>query len=213
MTELILVRHSQPYGGVDDPGLTPWGLQLADRAAAWLAHDSVDVLLASPMRRAQETAAPIAAALKLAVNTFDGLLEWEAIPKRPIYVPLDEFPADHPALLAMVEGRYPDFVPPFDHQKFRNTARATLDEIFERWPVERIVAVCHGGVINALLTAVIEESLGSTDGFFFVYPAYTSMSVVERMPNGRTVLRAINDVAHVMGERIPGSVRPSVLEG
>ena len=59
MTELILVRHSQPYGGVDDPGLTPWGLQLAERAAAWLAHDPVDVLLASPMRRAQETAAPI----------------------------------------------------------------------------------------------------------------------------------------------------------
>jgi probable phosphoglycerate mutase len=213
MTELILVRHSQPHGGVADPGLTPWGLQLAERAAAWLAHDPVDVVVASPMRRAQETAAPIAAALGREVHTLQGLLEWEAVPPRPVYVPLDEFPLDHPARLSLTEGRYPDFVPPFDHQQFRATARAALDEIFDRWPVDRIVAVCHGGVINAMLTAVIEESLGVTDGFFFVYPAYTSMSVVERVAGGRTVLRSINDVGHVMGERIPGAVRPSILEG
>lgn len=213
MTELILVRHSQPYGGVADPGLTAKGAALAERAARWLQHDHVDVLVSSPLRRALETAAPIAAAIGATIHTLDSLLEWEAVPPRPVYVPLDEFPSDHPALSAMVDGRYDDFVPPFDHRRFRDTARAALDEMFERWPVQRIVAVCHGGVINAIVTSVMEEALGPIDGFFFTYPAYTSFTVLDRRPSGRTVVRAVNDTAHLMGERIAGSTRPSVFEG
>src|SRR5262249_24528790 len=53
-------------GGVPaDPGLTPLGREQAQRLADWLAHEKVDVILSSPKRRAQETAAPLADTLGL----------------------------------------------------------------------------------------------------------------------------------------------------
>jgi probable phosphoglycerate mutase len=210
VTELILVRHSQPHGSVADPGLTDHGVELAGAAARWLAHDEVDVVLSSPLRRAVETAAPIAAALGRDVVTFDGLLEWEAVPPRPHYIRLEEIGLEHPANRALHEGRYEDFRPlGFDEAAFVAGAAVALREIFDRWPVGRIVAVAHGGIINAMLASVLQPR----DGFFFVMPGYTGMSIVERVPAGRIVVRTVNDTGHLLGERRPCTRRPSVLDG
>jgi len=97
--ELILVRHGQPAWttpdgkGRNDPGLTDLGHRQAKRAASRLAdtedlpgRGDVDRLFASPAVRAQETAAPIAAALDLPVETHEWLWElrnpdsWEGAP-------------------------------------------------------------------------------------------------------------------------------------
>lgn len=61
---LRLVRHGQPAWAVegrsiDDPWLTPVGLEQARRVARRLADDAADHLLVSPLRRARETAAPL----------------------------------------------------------------------------------------------------------------------------------------------------------
>jgi probable phosphoglycerate mutase len=63
--ELVLVRHAQPHwepGGraVDEPELTELGRVQAGRLAEVLARGPVDELYASPLRRAQQTAAPVA---------------------------------------------------------------------------------------------------------------------------------------------------------
>ncbi|MFM2181991.1 MAG: hypothetical protein RJB61_285 [Actinomycetota bacterium] len=82
-TLVLLVRHGQtPTTGKVLPGRAP-GLHLADagreqaeRAAARIAElPRVDALYASPLERARETAAPIAAARKLRVQVERGLLE------------------------------------------------------------------------------------------------------------------------------------------
>ncbi|WP_426574093.1 histidine phosphatase family protein [Aquihabitans sp. McL0605] len=97
--ELILVRHGQPAWttpegmGRNDPGLTDLGHAQAKRAADRLAdtedlpgRGDVDRLYVSPAVRAQETAAPIAAALQLPIDTREWLWElrnpeaWEGIP-------------------------------------------------------------------------------------------------------------------------------------
>jgi broad specificity phosphatase PhoE len=97
--ELILVRHGQPAWttpdgrGRNDPGLTDLGAAQAKLAGSRLAdtedlpgRGDVDRLYASPAVRAQETAAPIAAALGLPIETRDWLWElrnpdsWEGIP-------------------------------------------------------------------------------------------------------------------------------------
>jgi probable phosphoglycerate mutase len=97
--ELILVRHGQPAWvtpegkGRNDPGLTELGHAQAKEAAARLAdtedlpgRGDVDRLFVSPAVRAQETAAPIAAALQLPIETHEWLWElrnpeqWEGIP-------------------------------------------------------------------------------------------------------------------------------------
>lgn len=209
MTELILVRHSRPHGGVKDPGLTDFGRELAESVARWLVHDNPDVLVSSPLVRARETGEPLARMLGKEIVTVEGLLEWEGVPPRPHYIPMDDYEPDHPAMAALIEGRYADFVPPFDREKFRAGAAAVVDEIFERWPVDRVVAFCHGGIINAMLDAV----LAPRDGFFFVYPAYTSISIIERVASGRTVIRSINDTGHLLGDRRPGTRRPGILDG
>ncbi len=68
MTEVVLVRHAQPDWepdglAVDHPALTCFGREQARRTAAALAAEPFDHLYVSPLRRAVETAAPIAEAL------------------------------------------------------------------------------------------------------------------------------------------------------
>jgi broad specificity phosphatase PhoE len=82
-TLVLLVRHGQtPTTGKLLPGRAP-GLHLADvgreqaqRAAERIAAlTTVDAVYASPLERARETAAPIAAARGLKVQIDKGLLE------------------------------------------------------------------------------------------------------------------------------------------
>ncbi|MFM8973933.1 MAG: histidine phosphatase family protein [Actinomycetota bacterium] len=66
--EILWIRHAEPEriesgsGVPADPALTAAGRAQAERLAAWLAGEQIDVVYASPQRRARETAAPIAAA-------------------------------------------------------------------------------------------------------------------------------------------------------
>jgi len=82
-TLVLLVRHGQtPTTGKLLPGRAPGlhlaeqGVQQAQRAAARIAElPTVDAIYASPLERARETAAPIAAARGLRTRIDKGLLE------------------------------------------------------------------------------------------------------------------------------------------
>ena len=89
-TTIHLMRHGEVhnptgvlYGRLPGYHLSDRGQQMAERVAAHLAGDldaprrDVTVLVASPLQRAQETAAPLAAALDLPITTDEGLLEAE----------------------------------------------------------------------------------------------------------------------------------------
>lgn len=70
MTEVVLVRHAQPDWepagrAVDHPALTELGREQARRTAAALCGECFDCFYVSPLRRAVETAEPIAAALRM----------------------------------------------------------------------------------------------------------------------------------------------------
>ena len=88
--ELLFIRHGEPAWSrnglsVDDPSLTARGQQQAEYLADRLQDLAVDHLLVSPLTRAQETAAPIAAALDMEPTTVDWLAEitnpgWEGTP-------------------------------------------------------------------------------------------------------------------------------------
>jgi broad specificity phosphatase PhoE len=78
--EIVLVRHGQPAWepegvAVDEPELTPYGHAQARRAAVWLARESFDALYVSPLRRARETAEPIARAVGLELRVASWLRE------------------------------------------------------------------------------------------------------------------------------------------
>jgi probable phosphoglycerate mutase len=80
---LLLVRHGQTHSNIGHaldtayPGaeLTDLGHQQAQRLAASLASERIDVVAASTLLRAQQTAGPVAEARGLSILTLEGLGE------------------------------------------------------------------------------------------------------------------------------------------
>ena len=108
--ELLWVRHGEPEriapgrGVPADPPLTALGREQAQRLAAWLAPEPIDAVISSPLRRATETAAPIAAGHGLVVEVVDDLIEYDS--KSDHYIPTEELSATKDERwLAMVPER------------------------------------------------------------------------------------------------------------
>jgi len=83
-SELTLVRHGRTgwhsdnrYAGASDVPLDEVGLAQADQLADWAARHPHDVLACSPLRRARQTAAPVAAALGVPAEVVPGLREMD----------------------------------------------------------------------------------------------------------------------------------------
>lgn len=76
---LLLVRHGRPDEGhalhAKDPPLRDDGRIQAEAVAALLAREGVTHVVSSPLRRARETAAPLAARLQVPVRVIDGWAE------------------------------------------------------------------------------------------------------------------------------------------
>lgn len=69
-TIYVVVRHAQKATG-DDPGLTAEGEARAQALAAALADAGVSAIYATPYRRTQATAAPLAARTGIAVTRYE----------------------------------------------------------------------------------------------------------------------------------------------
>lgn len=68
MTLIYLVQHGDKERVAGDPGLTKLGTRQAAVTARWLQERGLRALYSSPLRRAQETAASIAVATRLAAQ-------------------------------------------------------------------------------------------------------------------------------------------------
>ena len=197
MTDLLLIRHGLPVSGVAQPGLSPEGVEQARRLGTWLKGEDVDVLVTSPMRRARETSDVIAGEMGRPVDAVvDDLREWDTDLPPAAYVAVEEMGPTNPRAIAIAEGRYDDFVPELDREAFRRRTAACLGELFERWPVDRLVAVCHGGTINAMVGGVL-----GIPALFWLNPGYTSVTRLRRMPGGRVVVVSVNETAHLFATR------------
>jgi len=83
-TELTLVRHGRTgwhsdnrYAGASDVPLDEVGLRQAQQLASWAAQHPHDVVACSPLRRALQTATPVAAALGLRPEVIPALREMD----------------------------------------------------------------------------------------------------------------------------------------
>jgi len=83
-TTIHLLRHGEVhnptgvlYGRLPGYGLSKLGQAMAERIARHVAGRDIAAVIASPLQRAQETAAPIAAALGLPIGADERLLEAE----------------------------------------------------------------------------------------------------------------------------------------
>jgi len=190
-----LIRHALParvevLDGPADPGLAPEGAAQASQLAAGLADDRLAAVVSSPMRRARETADPLASASGLAVETRDDLAEFDRASSW--YVPMEELRAERdPRWRAIIEGRW-DEVYGVDLQTFQGAAVDAVESVIADHPGGRVAVVTHGGVINAYVARVVESRKA---GIF--EPGYTSVTRVLAARSGERTLRSLNDTSHL----------------
>ena len=200
--ELLLIRHAQPVrieqGEVDgpaDPGLTERGTAEATRLGLWLAGEGIDAIITSPLRRARETAAPLAATLGITPEIDTGVSEYDATSGE--YIPIEELRAlKDERWQATIEGRWDD-AGGMDPVAFQAAIVPAMDAIIDRFAGAKVAVVCHGGVINVYLAHV----LGIASPLWF-HPEYTSVHRVHAARSGgpRSVA-SLNELAHLVATR------------
>jgi probable phosphoglycerate mutase len=173
-------------GSVDgpaDPALAEVGQRQSAALADWLAEEQIDAVWSSPMRRARETAKPLAARLSLPVTVDDDLSEYDR--EALSYIPIEE-------LKAAGDPRWNEI--PEQPAHFRGVVVAAIERIVAAHPRQRVAVVCHGGVVNAYAAHV----LGIEDALFFL-PGYTSISRVLAASTGERSIASLNEAAHLRG--------------
>lgn len=194
--ELILIRHAEPVRieateGQADPILHVRGQAQAMALAQALAPEHLDAVWSSPMRRARETAAPLAQAQGLEVIVDEELAEFDR--HSSSYIPLEEMKAaKDERLLAMVRGDLGHYG--VDADSFRSQAVAAIEKVVEAHPSQRVAVVCHGGIINAYLAHII-----GLERLFFFEPRYAAPTRVLAQSGGQRNLSTLNESIHLRG--------------
>ena len=203
VVQLLLVRHAEPervegLGAPADPPLTHVGRRQAAALASWLAGEPIDHVVSSPLRRAVETATPLASALGLEVELVEGIAEWDR--ESDSYIPVEELrAAKDERWQLMVEERWEEMEGGVDPVAFCAAVTAATEDVIARFPSRRVVAVCHGGVINAYLGGV----LGLSRVLWF-HPEYASISRVAASSGGIRSIVSLNETGHLRGVSVSG---------
>jgi probable phosphoglycerate mutase len=199
--ELLLVRHALPVrrelvDGAADPELSADGHAQAEHLATYLSSEHLDAIYASPLRRAYQTAAPIAALRSVDVEVCDGVAEYDRL--SPDYVPVEELKAENdPRYHAVIGGEWLSVDETAD--EFRARVVGTVEKLIDDHAGDRVAVVCHGGVINSYLCHVL--GLSNPRGFF--YPNYTSINRVAAARGGQRSIVTINETSHLRGTGLP----------
>ena len=199
--ELLLVRHAEPVRIVDadgpaDPPLAERGVKQAEALAAYLADEGIGAVWSSPMLRARETAAPLAAALGIEVVVDTELAEWDR--EATSYIPIEELKAaKDERWVAMVEGNLEG--DGIDLEAFRTGVVRAMDHIVTGNPGASVAVVCHGGVINTYLAHIL-----GIDRPLWFEPKYTSIHRVLASRRGDRSLETLNEIAHLRGTKLLG---------
>ncbi len=200
--ELLLIRHALPVRrelteGRADPELSEAGHQQAVHLATYLAGERIDAVYASPMLRAHQTALPLAESQRLEVVIDEGVAEYDR--DATWYVPVEELKAaGDPRWQEMLDGTWHTSLD-IDPYEFRDNAYSAVERIVDANPSRKVAVVCHGGVINAYFSRILD--LDDPSGFF--YPNYTSIHRVMAARSGERSILTLNETAHLRGTGLP----------
>lgn len=193
--DLLLVRHALPervenVGRPADPPLAELGHRQAMALAEWLSHETVDALYVSPMRRARQTAQPLASVTGVDPVVVEGVAEFDR--DAEAYVPLEELKASNdPRWRELVDGKY--FADgELDAEQFQRTVVEAVDGIIGDNRSRTAVVVCHGGVINAYVGHVL-----GLDDFMIFEPTYTGITRVRASSAGHRMVVTLNEFPHL----------------
>ncbi|EKP93910.1 histidine phosphatase family protein [Thermaerobacter subterraneus] len=208
---LYLIRHGETdwnragvYQGQKDTALSPRGRQQARALGRRFAHHPLDLVLASDLKRAVETARAVAGSRRppVPLETDPRLREmnfgaWEGLAAAEIRA---RYADDYAAYQAdPFEGR------PTGGETFRELGERAWDAVDERLRrpgLRRLAVVAHGGTVKALLCRLLELPPAMRTRMLIDNTGVTAVELREGRP---PLLRYLNDTCHL---RRPGSLRP-----
>lgn len=189
------MRHALPervevVGRPADPPLSSVGRRQADALADWLVSERVDALYTSPLRRARETAHPLADRFGLDPVVEEDIAEFDR--HAEVYVPIEELKAaNDPRWQQMLDGGY--FAEgDLTAAEFQTAVVGAIDRIVAANPSRTAVVVCHGGVINAYVGHVL-----GLEEFMIFEPMYTAVTRIRASSRGHRMIVTLNEFAHL----------------
>lgn len=186
-TQLYLIRHGEVeeryhkvFGGCRiDMGLSPLGHQQGRAASEWLRDTPLDAVYASPLKRVQETLAPLAERTGLKPVIIPALREvdfgdwtgyrWEGVQ--------EHFGVSAFDWLEIIEAKgipHGESAAELEHR-----VKPALLKILQDNPHKRVAVFCHGGIIRVILSLLLGQPLRHMAHFNI---DYGSISVVEVQP-------------------------------
>ena len=194
MTRLLLIRHAEPdedargrcYGRLD-VGLSPTGLESAERLAETLRPVRLDAVYVSPRLRAVQTATALGGnrtvddrLRELDFGQFEGRTYDEIEREQPEFF---QSWMETPTLVRFPGGE--------SYAELRERVAAAVDEIVAANDGRTVALVSHGGVIRAALAV----ALGLPDERAFALDVgYARVSVVDWF-GASPVVRLVNGVS------------------
>lgn len=154
LTEICLVRHGQTdwnrderIQGRENIPLNETGRRQAEESAAFLAQEEWDVLIASPLSRAVETAEIIGRAVGLTVHATDDRLverEFGFASGKPVA-----------SIYEAVQANDAERVPGLEkEEEIQERVFAAIEEIVAKHAGKRLLIVCHSHTIKAALSSI-----------------------------------------------------------
>jgi broad specificity phosphatase PhoE len=158
MKRVMLVRHAEPRIEADIPAedwaLTSRGIAAANRLASELARLGPTIILASPERKAVETANILSAVLGLPIEQEERFSEHGAGP--------GEFLADYAEFRDLVKRHFDHSDDVVMRQESSRDAGARFAEALASWlttpPTDVPVTVSHGRIMSSWLGGLTETS-------------------------------------------------------
>jgi probable phosphoglycerate mutase len=213
MTQLLFIRHGetdwnrqQRFQGQIDVPLNATGHQQAARLGARLAAAPLDLLVSSDLRRARDTAAPLATAWVQTPILMPGLREQSFGVLEGLDVATIQ--ARHPELWARWLDHQADFALPGGEslRAFHARVLAAVHELTGAHAGRRIAVVTHGGVLDMLWRSAHGLPL---DGLRQCEIPNTGLNQL-RWLNGSLLIDQWADAAHLDG--LPAQPGTNLLE-
>ena len=197
---LVVVRHGETHwnvasriqGHTDSP-LTPAGEAQAAAIGERLATERLDRLVSSDLGRALQTARAIAARTGLEIRADARFRERNyGLAEGLTY---GEIGVHYPEIFSRVRDTDPDYVVPGGESRRQlfERVRAAFESLAREAEGERIVVVCHGGVLAALYRHVHAIPVGAAQPIPIPNASYNALV----FDAGRWEVQAWADTAHL----------------
>jgi broad specificity phosphatase PhoE len=186
-TRLYLLRHGEVetryhrvFGGTIDMELSPLGHEQVQSLADYLRRHPPHAIYASPMKRVQQTLAPLARQTGLEPAVLPGLrevdfgvwtgLSWDQVYERHKVSAFEWLNQLEAGSIAGAEST----------ADFRARVDEALRQILADAPQREVAVVAHGGTIRMLLALILDMPFARMSAFDVEYASITKVAIRPR---------------------------------